>query len=467
MKSYFYQHELRSVLSLSLIFGFRMLGLFMILPIFSVAAKEIPSATASLIGLALGMYGLTQAFFQIPLSMLSDYFGRKLIISVGLILFLIGSIVAAKSTSIYGIILGRAIQGTGAIGSVILALLTDVTKVENRTQAMAIIGMSIGFSFMLSILLGPVIYDLFSLSGLFWAMAIMALLGLFILQFFVKGERKLLFQKDEKDRQLPFGLLKQVIFEPELIRLNLGIFIQHAILTASFIAVPRVLSQSLSLPINHYWMFFLPIFLLALFAFPLIMLSERRRFVREALLFSVGVLAITQVLLSFSVFHASLTFFITIFSVFFFAFTLLEAFLPSLISKVAPIKGRGTAMGIYSTAQFLGIFLGGSLGGMVLMYFNLNGVFLFCGILGILWLLVAIPMRLPPYLKTRIYKVEERMTTEKAQVLGQQFLSVKGVSEAAVILHEGAVYLKVDPCTLNEVHLQNMISKFNVEKNYG
>lgn len=461
-KTHFYMNETRSVLSLALIFAFRMLGLFMILPVFSIAAGHLPESNPSLIGLALGVYGLTQAACQIPLSALSDRIGRKPVIAAGLILFFLGSVIAAKAVSIYGIVLGRAVQGAGAIGSVIMALLADVTKIENRTRAMAVIGMSIGFSFMLAMLLGPVIYEFFGLSGLFWIMAILALIGLLILQFAIKNPKKWIFHQDVESS---FQLFKRTFLTPELMRLNLGIFIQHAILTASFIAIPKVLSQALGLSAGQYWMFYLPVLLLALFgAFPLIVFSEKRRFVRGALLSSVSVLGFTQLLLA--VFHDSFVFVITVLAIFFFAFTLLEAFLPSLISKIAPISTKGTAMGIYSTAQFLGIFSGGALGGMVLMHFGLNGVFLFCGILAILWLLIAISMQSPPYLTTRIYSVS-KMTVGEARAISQQFLSAKGVSEAAVIPTEGAVYLKVDPHHLDEEKLQNIMNQFNVEKNHG
>lgn len=462
MQTHFYMNETRSVLSLALIFAFRMLGLFMILPIFSVATGNLSGVSPALVGLALGIYGLTQAIFQIPLSTLSDHIGRKPVIAAGLLLFFLGSVVAAKASSIYGIILGRAVQGAGAIGSVILALLADVTKIENRTRAMAVVGMSIGFSFMLAMLIGPIIYEFAALTGLFWSMAVLALLGLLILQFAVKSQGKLVFHQDVESS---FSLFKRVLLAPELMRLNLGILVQHAILTASFIAIPKVLSQSLHLPVSQYWMFYLPVLLLsALGAFPLILLSEKRRFVRGVLLGSISILSITQILLA--VFHLSFLFVLTVLSIFFFAFTLLEAFLPSLISKIAPIQCKGTAMGIYSTSQFLGIFLGGSVGGIILMHFGLNGVFWFCGILAILWLLVAIPMKSPPYLTTRIYRVD-RMTVKEAKALSQQFLSAEGVSEAAVIPEEGAVYLKVDLCSLDETYLQNIMNQFNVEKDHG
>ncbi len=462
MKTSFYTHEVQSVAALALIFAFRMLGLFMILPVFSISAVHLAGATPELIGLGLGIYGLTQALCQIPLGMLSDRIGRKLVIAGGLVLFLLGSVLAACASSIIGIIVGRAVQGAGAVGSVVLALLSDVTKIENRTRAMAVIGASIGFAFMLSMIVGPIIYEFFALSGLFWATALMALIGLWILYIGVKIPNKAVFQPVTQGSTHFF---KRVMLQPELWRLNLGIFIQHAVLTASFIVIPKLLSDQLHLPVTQYWKFYLPVFTVALIgAFPLIFLSEKRRFVRGAVLSCVAIMGLSQMLLAY--FELLSVWVITVLSVFFIAFTLLEAFLPSLVSKIAPIKSKGAAMGIYSTAQFLGIFLGGSLGGVVFFYFGLHGVFGFNAILVILWLLVAIPMKSPPYLVTKIFNVG-RLTAQEANTLGQAFLSVGGVSEAVVIPDEKAAYLKVDLCRWDETLLQKIIKQLNVEKSNG
>jgi MFS family permease len=453
MKSQFHHNEIRSMITLSLILAFRMLGLFMILPVFSVAALQLKGATPQFIGFALGVYGLTQAIFQIPLSMLSDKVGRKSVICFGLVLFLVGSLIAMFSESIWGVTLGRAIQGAGAIGSVALALLADVTRVENRTQAMAMMGIAIGFSFIFSMVLGPIIEQQVGLSGLFGVMGVLAFIGIFILMFVPQPSPM---EAGEAPPEINFKLFKAIFFHRELLRLNVGIFLQHAILSASFIAIPYVLSESLSLSPSYYGAFYLSVFFLALVGtFPSIVFSEQRRCIKKTFVTSIVVLGFSIFLLIF--WHAKLWQVITVLSFFFFAFTLLEAFLPSLVSKIAPINKKGTAMGIYSTFQFLGIFFGGIVGGIMLRHFDLAGVFGLTALFAILWLPLAITMKTPPYLTMRVIRVKEGLSSQYADKLNQQFLSVKGVAETEVLPRIGAIYLKIDRHYLDEKHLEKLI----------
>lgn len=382
---------LKVVIPLAALFAFRMLGLFMILPVFAVDGAGLSGATPSLIGLALGIYGLTQALFQMPLGSLSDRVGRKPIITGGLIFFALGSVIAALSHGIFGMILGRALQGAGAIGSTILALTADLTTPENRTKAMAIIGLTIGTSFTLAMVLGPVIHAIWQLSGIFWLTAALALAGIGILHTCVPTPPR---TPSHGETQPIAKVITRMLRHPELMRLNIGICLQHAILTACFLALPTLLTQTAGLPIAQQWQFYLPIMVLAFLAMlPFIILAERKNQIKPLFIVAISVLALTQVALALN--HNTLWFMAVVLTVFFTAFSLLEASLPSLVSKIAPAGSKGTATGIYSTAQFLGIFIGGALGGTVLTYFNLTGVFWFTLILAILWLPIAGTMERP------------------------------------------------------------------------
>lgn len=387
--------ELRSTFSLSLIFAFRMLGLFMILPIFANFSEKLPDATPSLIGLALGIYGLTQAMLQIPFGLLSDKFGRKLIILIGLCIFAIGSVIAAHSNTIYGIILGRAIQGAGAVGSVIIALVADLTSEKNRTKAMAMIGMTIGFAFVFSMIVGPILAGTIGIPGIFWLTAILALVGILVLYASVPTPATLTIHSDAET--IPH-LFKSILSNKDLLRLDFGILVLHAILTATFIVVPLSLEQFTDLSITHQWFLYLPVLLFAFFAMlPMIIIAEKKQKMRTMFLFGISLIAIAE--FGLWLFHHNIWMMAFLLFVFFTAFTFLEASLPSLISKQAPAECKGTAMGIYSTSQFLGIFFGGIFGGWILGHFGKNEIFFCSGLLCLIWLAVAYTMREPQTLK--------------------------------------------------------------------
>jgi MFS family permease len=386
--------ERRAALSLAGIFSLRMLGLFMIYPVFALWARNLPDATEFTIGLALGVYGLTQALFQIPLGFLSDRLGRKRIISAGLLIFAIGSVVAAVSRSIDGIILGRLLQGAGAVGSATLALAADLTREHNRTKAMAIIGMTIGMSFSLALVAGPILNRWIGVPGIFWLTAVLAMLGIGILYALVP--HPIITSVHAESEPVP-ALFKRVLTDPELLRLDFGIFVQHAILTASFLSVPLVLKQA-GVNLHDQWFVYLPVLVLSVILMvPLIIMAERGR-MKPIFLAAVVTLGISQLLLLLG--HGGLAVVIVALLIFFTAFNLLEASLPSLISRVAPAEAKGTALGIYSSSQFFGIFVGGALGGWLQGIWGLIGVFSLCAALAGLWILVAIAMR-PPARMTR------------------------------------------------------------------
>lgn len=432
--------ERQTTFSLASIYAFRMLGLFMILPIFSLYAHNLQSATPTLIGIALGIYGLTQAILQTPFAMVSDRIGRKPIIIFGLILFVLGSVVAALAHSIYGIILGRAIQGAGAVGSTLIALLADNTHEENRLKAMAVIGMTIGMSFVISMVLGPLLNSWVGLSGIFWVTALLAGLGIAILLWLVPTPKTHILHRDSEPVLSEF---RNVLFSPELLRLNFGIFALHATLMALFIVIPLILINDLKINENQQWMVYLPVLLVSTIAmFPFVIIAEAKRLMKPLFIGAVAVLAITQFLLWVSYHHiAPLS---ILLCVFFTAFTFLEACLPSLISKIAPAGSKGTAMGIYSGSQFLGIFIGGSLGGLLYTHAGLNGIFILCGTINFIWLIVAATMKQPPYLSSKIISITVSDNPEAIKLLTAQLLGVPGIKDVMISPEEKVAYLKVD-----------------------
>lgn len=363
------QQEKRAVSTLAALYALRMLGLFLILPVMSLYGMQYESSTPVLIGIAMGMYGATQAVLQLPLGIMSDRISRKSVIIGGLAMFIIGSVVAALSTSIYGLIIGRALQGSGAISGALMAMVSDLTSEQNRTKAMATIGASIGVSFAVSMLLGPILTTHFGgLSGLFWTTALLGLAGL-ALVFFVLPEPPVETLHCPHRDTLPVpALLWRVLCDPQLIRLNAGIFCLHMVLMAAFVVVPHLLEKQLGLDRQHHWEVYLPILGGSFIAMiPLMLVGEKKQLVKPIFVFAVGALVFALLFLGAAYqFNAAL---LSGLFLFFFAFNLLEAQLPSLVSKQTFAGGRGTAMGVYSTCQFLGIFSGGALGG-VMLHFN-------------------------------------------------------------------------------------------------
>jgi predicted MFS family arabinose efflux permease len=381
--------ELRASFALAGLAGLRMLGMFIILPIFGLYAEQLRGgASHTLIGFALGAYGLTQALLQIPFGRLSDHWGRKRTIYVGLILLALGSFVAAAATDIYVMILGRVIQGAGAISAAVIALAADLTRDEQRTKAMAIIGMTIGATFSLALIAGPVLGRVIGVPGVFVMTGALALAALAVVRWVVPDPPAAARQKATADVRL-LHLLRN----PDLVRLNWGIFVLHGMLMGLFVVLPFALRDA-GLPATGQWQVYLPVMIAAaLLMIPPLLISERLGKQRIAFLAAICVLLGAQLLLV-ATLNSVLGIAVSL-VVFFAAFNLLEANLPSLITKLAPAGAKGAAAGMYSTAQFLGTFVGAALGGFASQYFGTPAVFALCGLLTLSWLLVAWPMSAP------------------------------------------------------------------------
>lgn len=442
--------EKRSISGLSLIFALRMLGLFMILPVFSISAQQYSGSTPMLIGLAIGAYGLTQALLQIPFGMLSDRFGRKKIISLGLILFAIGSVVAAMASSIEMVIMGRLLQGSGAIAAAVMALTADLTRDEQRTKAMASIGISIGLSFSVALATGAALEHWIGLSGIFWATALMALLGLAVLHFWVPSPHRLISHRDIEPVPKQF---KNVLANPQIMRLVFSIMVLHLLLTTSFFALPLALQNVAGLAKSQHALAYLPILLLAFVTMvPFIIIAEKKRKMKAVFLGAIAVLGLAQ--LGWALMPGSLVSILLFLWLFFTGFNILEASLPSMMSKLSPLENKGTAMGIYSSAQFLGAFIGGAMGGMLYANFGLDGIFFASSALIFLWLLMVLPMQAPRHYSNRIIHMNESALAD-IDLFINKLNAIKGVKETIVVPEEEVAYVKFSPDEINLSELES------------
>ena len=431
--------ERRVALSLAGIFSSRMLGLFMILPVFTLYAGELEGSTMTLAGIAMGIYGLTQALLQIPLGLLSDRIGRKPVIIGGLLVFAAGSVLAAQATSIYGVIAGRALQGAGAIASAVMALAADLTREEHRVKVMALIGVSIGVSFAVAMVAGPVLHGWFGVPGIFWATAGLALGGIAIAVFMIP---RISISRFHRDTEIELDWFGQALRDTQLLRVDLGIFILHLNLMASFIVIPTVLQQGLGIDGGRHWQIYLPVMGLSMVAIiPFILLAEKKRKIREVLLGAVTALVLAQLGLGWL--DGSLAGMLATLWLFFAAFNLLEAILPSLVAKLAPAAHKGTAMGAYTTSQFLGVFAGGLCGGWISQHLGSEAVFVFNGLITLLWLGLAAGMKTPRYLGSQLLYVGV-LDEAAAGALTRELAAVPGVEEAMIIAEDGVAYLKVE-----------------------
>jgi len=442
------RNEVRSASSLAGIYALRMLGLFMILPVFALYAEELHGATPALAGLAIGIYGMTQALLQIPFGLVSDRIGRKPVIIFGLLVFAAGSMVAANADSIAWVIAGRALQGAGAIAAAIMALTADLIREEHRVKAMAAIGMSIGASFAVAMVLGPLLNGWIGVPGIFWLTAVLAVGGIGVVVLVIPTPAV---SRVHRDAETVPAQIQSVLRDPQLLRLDMGIFSLHLILTASFVVLPLALRDLAGLPADRHWELYLPVLLLSLpMAIPFILQAEKYRRMKQVFVGAIAVIAIAQGLLF--EFHASVLSIGLLLVLFYAAFNLLEAVLPSLIAKVAPADRKGTAMGMYSSSQFLGAFVGGTLGGWLHGRYGLSAVFLFCCAVALTWLAVAVTMKEPRYLGTRVLRIGPQDPGTASQ-LANRITAVRGVTEAVVIPEDQVAYLKIDQQALDEVAL--------------
>lgn len=431
--------EKKTIGSLAAIFALRMFGLFMILPIFAVFGAKLHGATPLLIGTAIGIYGLMQACLQIPFGMMSDRFGRRPLLLIGLLIFVVGGAVAAMSTSIYGVILGRALQGAGAIASVIMALIGDVVSEKNRTRSMALIGMSVGSSFILALILGPLLAKWLGLSGLFWLTVVLGLVAAAVALKVPSPDARTTEPLPTRER------FARSLGDANLRRLDLGIMVLHMTMTASFVVLPPILQHRLGLDLEQHSLLYLGVLVTSFFAMvPLIIVAERRGAMPVKRL-AVSLLIIAEVGLALS--GATLWHFVVALFIYFMGFNLLESLLPSLVGRAAPAGTRGTAMGVYSTSQFLGVFIGGQLGGVLYQWVGAEAVFVGSAVMAGVWLLVLRGMRELPKLDNRVIHLNHNVDRSHA---AERLRAVPGVLEAVVVAEQSLALLKVDGKQLDE-----------------
>ncbi len=439
--------EKRAALTLSSVFALRMLGLFMLLPVFALVGQNLTGFTPALIGFAIGAYGLTQAIFQIPFGWMSDRFGRKPIILFGLVLFAIGSLVAAFSDHIYGVIAGRLLQGCGAIASAIMALAADLSRDEQRTKIMASIGMSIGAAFALAMILGPSLTELVGLNGLFMVIAALALIAMLVIYFLTPNPDAQFVQRDAIATR---GEFSRIFNDRQLMRLNFGIFTLHFLLTSFFVAFPNRLAGLGVQLADHSWIYLLTMVAAVVLMLPMIIIAEKNR--QHARVMLLGVLLIAAVQFSFGMFSFPLTLVVVAMVIYFTGFNLMEALLPSMISRIAPLSGKGTALGVYSTSQFAGAFLGGPVAGLIIQYQGMEGVYLVGGVMALLWAVLLLGLKNPPALTAYTLTMPD-VAKDAFPSLVQEIKAIEGVSEAIALPEAGAVYLKVDKKTLDNERL--------------
>lgn len=385
--------EWRAVIGLGAVYALRMIGMFMVMPVFALYAKDLPgNVTAWQIGLAMGAYGLMQACLQVPVGMASDRWGRKPLIVLGMLVFAAGSFIAGHSQDIHWITAGRIIQGAGAVSSAVAALLADVTREQVRTVAMAIVGVGMGVSFILAMVLGPVVSGWIGVDGIFTLTGMLALLSVPLVLWYVPAE---------PPRHAPAILsLRPVLLDGQLLRMDGGILLLHACMTAVFVAAPFALEQTLGLPGEQHWKVYLPMLLLSILpVFPLVRWAEARGQARPVLLGSIGLLSVSLALAG--LLHGSSLGLVGALLLYFIAFNYLEGSLPSMISRMAPPEQKGAALGVYATAQVLGGGLGGPLAGLVLGLWGVSGVLCLAAALPLLWLTFAVKLAPPPLAASR------------------------------------------------------------------
>ena len=429
--------ERRAVAALACLYVFRMLGLFMLLPVLPLYASQYALSTPLLVGLALGIYGLGQALLQIPLGMLSDRIGRKPVIIGGLLLFAAGGLLAASADSIVTVILGRLLQGAGAIASTLTATVADLTREQHRSKAMAVIGMGIGMSFGVAMVIGPGIASAVGISGLFLATAALAGVGIVITLTLIPSPQSQL--RDPRSQPL-MGMLWECLRNPALMRLNIGVFVLHAAMMALFLVIPGRL-QSLGVVPEHHWYLYLPVMAGAfVLMVPGIILAEKRQLHTRILRLAIGLLLVIELAAVFM--PSSLLTVSLVLLVFFTGFNYLEASLPALLSRIASAGGKGTAMGVFASFQFLGAFCGGAAGGWLLGHWGEEAVFLAAAAAALVWLLSTRRLELP--VRNISLSLRWQGSAWSAERLRQEVLALPGTMDMTVFEPESQAYLRVE-----------------------
>ena len=443
--------ERRAVAALSGIFSLRMLGLFMFLPVFSLHAHEYPGHTPLLIGVAIGVYGLTQGVFQVPFGVLSDRFGRRPVIAAGLLVFALGSVVAALADDIWGIVAGRALQGMGAVAAAVMALASDLTRETHRTRVMATIGASIGVAFAFALVLGPVVTEVAGISGLFWVTAVLAVVAVVVLYLAVPAPARM-----AHPGRTALAGLAAALRDGQMLRLNAGIFILHAIMVATFVALPIALRDRVGIDGAEHWKVYVGVLLASVvFTVPLIVAADRANRSRSVLL--IGIVVLGMGLAGLAGTSTGGVAFILCMVVYFIGFNTLEASLPAMVSRVAPMRARGAALGVYSTLQYLGAFAGGIIGGWLLGAGGEHVALAACAGLCFGWMLIAMGLREPRRLSVEQLSIGF-VERESVDALTARLLAVPGVVEAVVVAEERTAWLRVDRGRLDRNSLHALSS---------
>ena len=445
--------EVRAAASLASIFGLRMLGMFVILPVFAIYAEGLPGGdNLTLVGVAIGIYGLTQAILQIPFGWWSDRYGRKPVIYAGLAVFATGSFVAALGIHIWVVILGRVLQGAGAISAAVMAMAADLTREQHRTKAMAIIGSTIGATFAFSLVLAPWFNRVIGVPGIFVMTGILVLIAIWVVHAIVPDA------PEQLDPRLSRGGLREffnVLRDAQLARLNYGIFTLHAVLMALFIAVPLEL-RAAGLPVDHHWEVYLPVmagsFVLMV---PAILRTTRPERLRRIFVGAVATLLVSQLLMPWL--SGGVWTIAAMLLIFFTAFNVLEAALPSLVTRSAPPQAKGIAIGVFTSLQFLGIFVGAAGGGYLYGRWGDTGIVAFDVLLLGLWLVTARGLQVPSTRSVRVYALEP-IDQEQAEALERRLKGLPGVHEARVAGPERRAYVTVDSVGFDEENAIKLIS---------
>ena len=380
--------EIRASVSLASIFGLRMLGLFLILPVFAIHAQSLPGGdNSTLVGLAMGMYGLTQAIGQIPFGIASDRHGRKRIIIIGLVLFILGSLIAAVDTHIGWVIVGRAVQGAGAVSAAVTALIADSTRDEHRTKAMALVGASIGLTYAASLVISPLLYSAVGMRGMFLFVATLAAIAIVIVVFVTPKA---------PPRPAERTSFVDVLRDAELMRMNFGVFALHAIQMSMFVVLPNAMVSAAGMPVSEHWKIYLPVVLVSfVLMLPPIFLGEKRGRMKQVFVSAIFLLVLVEIGLRAAIVQSALSFELVVMLLlaFFVAFNILEASQPSLVSRLAPAGARGAALGVYNTMQAIGLFAGGAGGGLIAQHFGAPAVFTAGCLVTVAWLIIAASMK--------------------------------------------------------------------------